>query len=145
MAIHRFPILSGGSGNAQDDRIYLADSTGKYWIYKKQILYAEGEGNYTTFHLLNVPLPKEQKTIVVSHNLGYYEDLIGRGFVQANQSIIFNLSYFFNVTRSNEIRLLHPHGCILITDELKKVLYKELGVEVVEKEGKVLEEMLVLF
>ncbi|WMX14582.1 MULTISPECIES: LytTR family DNA-binding domain-containing protein [unclassified Aureispira] len=51
----------------------------------KDIIYCQGEGNYTTFHLLN------QEEIIVSKNLREYETLLpSQLFLRTHQSFLVN-------------------------------------------------------
>lgn len=72
--------------------ITLADSNGYKIVAVDDILYLEGEDNYTYFHL------NQRQKIVVSKTLKEYEDLLDEsGFFRIHKSSIINLKHLKKV------------------------------------------------
>ncbi len=130
MAQLKQPIIIGGFETEQNQRICLADEDGKHFFCLYNILYAKGDGCYTTFYMVDSRKPDEIKAITTCHNLGYYKMLLRFGFGQANQRIVFNLVYLDCITKSNEVVLKYKHELIQVTPTYRDELYEMLKIDV---------------
>ena len=64
----------------------LPTATGLSFVALAEVIYLEAQGAYTCFHL------KGKKDIVVSHNIGFYEEILsGHHFVRIHDRYIVNL------------------------------------------------------
>lgn len=125
------PIIIDGFDAIQNHKICLTDENGKHFFHLHNILYAKGEGCYTTFYFLDKQPNNKEGKIVTSHNLGYYSDMLfDYGFAQANQRIVFNVAYLDTITRSNEVVLTHKHELIQVTPSYRVALYELLKIDV---------------
>lgn len=83
------------------EKISLKTLDSIHIIKVKDIIYCQGEGNYTTFHLLN----KEE--IVVSKNLREYEELLPNTlFLRTHQSFLVNSQHILRYDKRDN------HGLI---------------------------------
>lgn len=71
-------------------------------VVLKHIIYCEGDGNYTTFHL------EDNKKILVSKPLKDYEDLLPQNqFIRTHQSYIINRQFVAHYDRDGMVKLLN--------------------------------------
>lgn len=100
--------------------ITLADSSGYNIVPVDDILYLEGEDNYTYFHLNKHP------KIVVSKTLKDYEDLLHEAaFFRIHKSSIINLKHLKKVTTDDSI-------CAVMSDGHKLPVSRRRFAEFVE-------------
>lgn len=85
--------------------IVLRTAEGIYYLPLNEVIRLKSEGNYTTFYSTS------EKPITVSHNLGYYQNLLElKQFFRPHQSHIINLDFVRGYFREDG-------GYILMTDE----------------------------
>jgi DNA-binding LytR/AlgR family response regulator len=108
-------------------RLCLSNDEGLHFVYLNDVVYAKGDGCYTTFYFTDSEEGKRRE-LMTSHNIGYYKKLLDYGFAQPNQSILFNLLYIKCVTRTQEVKLVYPHCLIQITPTYKKEVYEKLKI-----------------
>jgi two-component system LytT family response regulator len=87
-------------------KITLKTADSIHIVLVDDIVYCEGSGNYTTFHM------KDKKNIMVSKPIGEYEDLISnRNFIRTHQSFLVNMDHVlryekgdggFIITKNND-------------------------------------------
>ncbi len=86
-------------------KITLHDSQGYNIINVDEILYLEGDDNYTSFYL------NEHKKVIVSKTLKEYESLLcDIGFIRIHKSSIINLLHLKNIKRENGIDAVMSDG-----------------------------------
>ncbi len=86
----------------KDFKLALSTSEGVFFYDPSEILYCEGENNYTRFTFT------KNKPMLVSKTLGEYEELLGeQGFLRIHKSYLVNTKYVSKVDRE---------GIVLMTD-----------------------------
>ncbi|MEM8525078.1 MAG: LytTR family DNA-binding domain-containing protein [Bacteroidota bacterium] len=89
--------LAGRAQNAKEQKLKLVSTNGFDLIDFDQILYIKGEGNYSTFHLI------EDRTITVAKNLGHYKiSLNDTQLFSCHQSYIINLNHIIGIRTKDE-------------------------------------------
>jgi len=89
------------------EKISLKTLDSIHIIKVKDIIYCQGEGNYTTFYLLN------SGEIVVSKNLREYEDLLpNKLFLRTHQSFLVNSEHILRYDKRDN------HGLICTEEHL---------------------------
>lgn len=88
--------------------ITLPDTHGYNIVDIDEVIYLEGENNYTSFHL------NKNKKVVVAKTLKEYEDLLGEsGFFRIHKSSIINLKHLKKVNKGDSIDAVMSDGQIL--------------------------------
>jgi len=86
-----------------DFKLMIATNEGPYFIPTDDILFAEGQNNYTHFHL------SRQRRLVASKTLLEFENLLSeQGFLRVHKSFLVNMKYVE--------RYLSKNGTLLLTD-----------------------------
>lgn len=86
-------------------KITLPDTNGYNIIDIADILYLEGEDNYTSFYL------KKNKKLLVSKTLKEYEGLLtDLGFLRIHKSSIINLQHLKNINKMNGLDVVMSDG-----------------------------------
>jgi two-component system, LytTR family, response regulator len=86
-----------------DFKLMISTNEGPYFIPTDDILFAEGQNNYTHFHLTR------QRKLVASKTLLEFENLLSdHGFVRVHKSFLVNLKYVE--------RYLSKNGTLLLTN-----------------------------
>lgn len=86
-----------------DFKLMISTNEGPYFIPTDDILFAEGQNNYTHFHL------SRQRKLVASKTLLEFENLLSdHGFLRVHKSFLVNLKYVE--------RYLNKNGTLLLTD-----------------------------
>jgi two-component system LytT family response regulator len=81
-------IVNMSGTDQQLRRITLKTVDSIHIIHISDIVYCEGSGNYTTFHM------KDKKKIMVSKPIGEYEELISNlNFIRIHQSFLVNMDH----------------------------------------------------
>lgn len=102
----------------KDQKIVLKTTENRYVLEVNDILYLEAEGSYTTFHTAT-------KTIMVSKNLKYYEDLLqDYGFIRSHQSFLVAQSGIKEIRTSSLI--LSNQSEVPISHRKKKLIKDRL-------------------
>ncbi len=77
-------------------KLVIPDAEGYQVINTQDIIYLEGERNYTQIYLVG------NKTLLSSYNLGWFEKLlVNEGFLRISKSHIINLSHVARFTKSD--------------------------------------------
>ena len=88
-----------------------------------QILYLEGDVNYTSFHL------QSRRRTVIAHSLKHFEaDLLPRGFLRIHRSYLVN-SQFIKSTNLIDLTVSLMDGT-----ELKAARRRKLSIENLQKQ-----------
>lgn len=86
-----------------DFKLMISTNEGPYFIPTDDILFAEGQNNYTHFHL------SRQRKLVASKTLLEFENLLSdHGFLRVHKSFLVNLKYVE--------RYLNKNSTLLLTD-----------------------------
>lgn len=94
----------------KDFKLALSTSKGVFFYDPLEILYCEGENNYTRFTFTT------HKPMLVSKTLGEYEELLTEhGFVRIHKSYLVNSKYVSNVDRD---------GMLVMSDGKQLVISK---------------------
>ena len=89
-------------------------------IALEQIMYCEGAGNYTVFHLANA------KPVTVTRSLKEYEELLPKDqFIRSHQSFLINIKYINRYEREGSIRL-HNNTEIPVSFRKKEAVMEAL-------------------
>jgi|688.fasta_scaffold64598_2 two-component system LytT family response regulator len=89
-----------------DFKLMIGTNEGPYFIPTDDILFAEGQNNYTHFHL------SRQRRLVASKTLLEFENLLSdQGFLRVHKSYLVNLKYVE--------RYLSKNGTLLLTDGIE--------------------------
>ncbi|MEO7313362.1 MAG: LytTR family DNA-binding domain-containing protein [Chitinophagaceae bacterium] len=84
----------------KDFKLALSTSEGVFFYEPVEILYCEGENNYTRFVFT------KQKPMLVSKTLGDYEDLLAdHGFLRIHKSYLVNSKYVSSVDRDGMVQM----------------------------------------
>jgi two-component system LytT family response regulator len=86
-------------------KITLYNTQGYHIVDIDEILYLDGDDNYTSFHL------DTKKKFVVSKTLKEYENLLSHmGFLRIHKSSIINLLHLKNISRENGVHVVMSDG-----------------------------------
>jgi len=86
-----------------DFKLMISTNEGPYFIPTDDILFAEGQNNYTHFHL------SRQRKLVASKTLLEFENLLSdHGFMRVHKSFLVNIKYVE--------RYLSKNGTLLLTN-----------------------------
>lgn len=103
----------------KDFKLALSTNQGVFFYDPSEILYCEGENNYTRFVFT------KHKPMLVSKTLGEYEDLLEEhGFLRIHKSHLVNAKYVTKVDRD---------GLLLMTDGKQLVISKRRKEMVMSK------------
>ena len=81
-------------------RLAISTSEGVFFYMPSEIIYCEGESNYTRFFLAS------GKTLMVSHTLKDYESILGDyGFVRVHKSHLVNMKFVTQMDRDGFVWL----------------------------------------
>jgi two-component system LytT family response regulator len=84
----------------QNFKLALSTSDGVFFYEPSEILYCEGENNYTRFTFTT------HKPMLVSKTLGEYEDLLTEhGFLRIHKSYLVNTKYVSKVERDGTLQM----------------------------------------
>lgn len=111
----------------RQNRIVLSTKQKVTVLRHEEVRYVEGEGNYCTFHLT------DDKTILVSHNLSYYErQLDSPTFFRIHQSYLVNLQHVGGMvvgrgTSNSEVELTNGKKLPIARSRKKNFLHALAG------------------
>jgi two-component system, LytTR family, response regulator len=81
-------------------KLALSTSEGTFFYEPNEIIYCEGENNYTRFNFV------KQKPLLVSKTLGDYEDLLAdHNFIRIHKSHLINTKYVTKVNRDGTLTM----------------------------------------
>jgi two-component system, LytTR family, response regulator len=81
-------------------KLALSTSEGTFFYEPNEIIYCEGENNYTRFNFV------KQKPLLVSKTLGDYEDLLAdHQFLRIHKSHLINIKYVTKVNRDGTLTM----------------------------------------
>lgn len=107
----------------QSDRLVITSLQGFEIIKISDIIYCEGERNYTTFHLNN------KEALVSSKTLKEYEMLLpSKSFIRVHQSYLVNITYVKRYLKGRGGTLIMANGKnIEVSKHKKQALIDALG------------------
>jgi len=86
-------------------KLTLPDTHGYNIVDLEDVLYLEGDDNYTSFYL------NKHKKVIVSKTLKEYEEFLGDvGFFRIHKSSIINLHHLKNINKENGIEVVMSDG-----------------------------------
>lgn len=101
-------------------KLALSTSEGVFFYDPSEILYCEGENNYTRFSFI------KNKPMLVSKTLGEYEDLLGEhGFLRIHKSYLVNAKYVAKVDREGTV-LMSDGKQLAISKRRKEIVMNTL-------------------
>lgn len=104
----------------KDFKLALSTSEGVFFYDPLEILYCEGENNYTRFIFTNA------KPMLISKTLGEYEDLLrDHGFVRIHKSYLINARYVLKVDREGTL-LMRDNKSLPISKRRKEIVMNTL-------------------
>jgi two-component system LytT family response regulator len=104
----------------KDFKLALSTTEGVFFYAPSEILYCEGENNYTRFTFTN------NKHMLVSKTLGEYEDLlVEHGFLRIHKSYLINAKYVSKVDREG-ILLMSNSRQLTISKRRKEMVMTAL-------------------
>ncbi|MFT4022651.1 MAG: LytTR family DNA-binding domain-containing protein [Flavihumibacter sp.] len=120
---HQRPLLQNLLGNLKNTsnappRLALATAEGTYFFEPADIIWCEGNNNYTHFHFTN------HRPVIVSKTLKEYEEILGEfGFMRVHKSYLVNRQH---------ITQLNKEGTIVMTDNSKLAISRRRKDEVLK-------------
>jgi two-component system LytT family response regulator len=85
-------------------KISIPVNDGFVFVHTADILYCEGDNNYTTIHTAN-------SKIVSSKTLKDYDEMLaGNSFFRCHKSYLVNMNHIQKFSRAEGLRLLMPNG-----------------------------------
>jgi two-component system LytT family response regulator len=88
--------------NTSDFKLALSTLKGVFFYAPSEILYCEGENNYTQFTFSN------HKPLMISKTLGEYEELLSEyGFLRIHKSYLVNKSFVNSIDRDGNILMVN--------------------------------------
>lgn len=101
-------------------KLALSTTKGVSFYDPSEILYCEGENNYTRFTFT------VHKPLLVSKTLGEYEDLLAEhGFVRIHKSYLVNKKYVTNIDKENNLIMSNGRG-LTISKRRKEMVVNNL-------------------
>ncbi len=84
--------------NSSEFKLALSTTKGVFFYAPAEILYCEGENNYTQF------IFSKHKPVMISKTLGEFEDLLEEyGFLRIHKSYLVNKSFVSSVNRDGDV------------------------------------------
>jgi two-component system LytT family response regulator len=110
-------------GPAEPQRLALPTLEGLQFIHTAEIMYCESEGRYTRFYMA------DNKTILVSRNLGAYEALFPvRSFVRIHHHYIVNVNFVERYIKGRGGHVVMKNGKMLeVSSRKKDDFFEKLG------------------
>ena len=106
--------------NPENFKLALSTSEGVSFYDPSEILYCEGENNYTRFVFI------KHKPMLVSKTLGEYEDLLAEhGFLRIHKSHLVNAKYVTKVDRDG-LLLMNDGKQLVISKRRKEMVMSKL-------------------
>lgn len=107
-------------GDPKDFKLALSTNQGVFFYDPSEILYCEGENNYTRFVFT------KHKPMLVSKTLGEYEDLLEEhGFLRIHKSHLVNAKYVTKVDRDG-LLLMNDGKQLAISKRRKEMVMSKL-------------------
>lgn len=101
-------------------KLALSTLEGVFFFEPEEILYCEGENNYTRFTFI------KHKPMLVSKTLGEYEDLLGEhGFLRIHKSYMVNAKYVSKVDREGSV-MMNDGKQLVISKRRKEMVMSRL-------------------
>ena len=101
-------------------KLALSTLEGVFFFEPEEILYCEGENNYTRFTFI------KHKPMLVSKTLGEYEDLLGEhGFLRIHKSYMVNAKYVSKVDREGSV-MMNDGKQLVISKRRKEMVMNRL-------------------
>jgi two-component system LytT family response regulator len=122
--INQFRQLTGLLRNPEDPspRITISTLESMFFISVKDIIYCQGSGSYTIFHL------KGMENIVASKNIKDYDDLLSAyGFFRAHQSFLVNLAEVVKYNKNEGVVILNNGASIDVAKRKKDKFLEALS------------------
>ncbi len=101
-------------------KLALSTLEGVFFFEPEEILYCEGENNYTRFTFI------KHKPMLVSKTLGEYEDLLSdHGFLRIHKSYMVNAKYVSKVDREGSV-MMNDGKHLVISKRRKEMVMSRL-------------------
>ena len=115
-------VISNLTDAAQHDfKLIIATADGNYFLLPDEIMYCEGNDNYTHFHLT-----KSRKLISAKTLKEYEEMLAEQGFLRIHKSYLVNLKFAVRFSRSNSTLVLQDYTTLEVSRRKKEAVINAL-------------------
>lgn len=115
-------VVSNLSNTAQQDfKLIIATLDGNYFLLPDEIVYCEGNDNYTHFHLT-----KGRKLVSAKTLKDYEEMLAEQGFLRIHKSYLVNLKYAVKFSKSNSTLILQDYTTLEVSRRKKEAVINAL-------------------
>ncbi len=95
-------------------KISVPGTDGRNFLKVQDILYMQGDNNYTAIYLTN------QKKVVVARTLKDYEEMLcDSGFVRIHKSSMINLQHLKKISRKDGLEAIMTDGQVLLVSRRK--------------------------
>lgn len=116
----KLPFLKYQQKDPKNFKLALSTPEGVFFFEPEEILYCEGENNYTRFTFI------KHKPMLVSKTLGEYEDLLGEhGFLRIHKSYMVNVKYVSKVDREGSV-MMNDGKQLVISKRRKEMVMNRL-------------------
>jgi len=115
-------VVSNLSNTAQQDfKLIIATLDGNYFLLPDEIIYCEGNDNYTHFHLT------KGRKLVSAKTLKEYEEMLAeQGFLRIHKSYLVNLKYAVKFSKSNSTLILQDYTTLEVSRRKKEAVINAL-------------------
>jgi two-component system, LytTR family, response regulator len=115
-------VVSNLSNTAQQDfKLIIATLDGNYFLLPEEVIYCEGNDNYTHFHLT------KGRKLVSAKTLKEYEEMLAeQGFLRIHKSYLVNLKYAVKFSKSNSTLILQDYTTLEVSRRKKEAVINAL-------------------
>jgi two-component system LytT family response regulator len=115
-------VVNNMSDTAQHDfRLIIATLEGNYFLLPDEIMYCEGNDNYTHFHLT-----KGRKLVSAKTLKEYEEMLTGQGFLRIHKSWLVNLKFAVKFSKANSTLIMEDYTALEVSRRKKEAVINAL-------------------
>lgn len=115
-------VVTNLSDTAQNDfKLIIATLDGNYFLLPDEIIYCEGNDNYTHFHLT-----KGRKLVSAKTLKEYEEMLTEQGFLRIHKSYLVNLKFAVKFSKANSTLILQDYTTLEVSRRKKDAVINAL-------------------
>ena len=115
-------VVSNLSDTIQHDfKLIIATLDGNYFLMPDEIVYCEGNDNYTHFYLT-----KGRKLVSAKTLKEYEEMLTGQGFLRIHKSYLVNLKFAVKFSKANSTLILQDYTTLEVSRRKKEAVINAL-------------------
>jgi two-component system, LytTR family, response regulator len=110
-----------GDTAQHDFKLIIATLDGNYFLLPDEIIYCEGNDNYTHFHLT------KGRRLVSAKTLKEYEEMLAeQGFLRIHKSYLVNLKFVVRFSKSNSTIVLQDYTTLEVSRRKKEAVINAL-------------------